>query len=351
MDLNQLLKLTIERSASDLHIIANYFPTIRIHGELAPVAAAQILTTDSTEKILLPILSQQQKESFLLNRELDFGYELEGHRFRVNLYYSKGSISASFRYIPKEIKNFEELGLLPVFENFVGIRQGFILVTGPTGHGKSTTLASIINQINLRFRKHIVTIEDPIEYVYSPAQSIVSQREILKDSHSWSASLRAALREDPDVVLIGEMRDYETVQAALTIAETGHLVFSTVHTNSSAETINRIVDIFPSNQQNQVKVQLSATLAAVVSQRLVPNIEGNGRIPAFEILLNNSAVSTIIREGKTHLIDGVIETSGAEGMTLIEKHLYSLYIQKKITKQTASHFSIRPDQIKKMIGI
>lgn len=349
MDINSLLRYTIERSASDLHIIPNYFPFIRVQGELIAVKTAELITGESAEKMLVSILSPEQKQNFLLNHELDFGYDLEGNRFRVNLYYQRGYVAASFRYIPKEIGSFEELGLLPIFERFVDLRQGFILVAGPTGHGKTTTLASIINQINLRHRKHIVTIEDPIEYVYSPAQSIVSQREILRDTHSWNAALRSVLREDPDVVLIGEMRDYETISAALTIAETGHLVFSTIHTNSAPETVNRIVDIFPSHQQNQARVQLSATLEAVISQRLVPNIEGNGRLAAFEVLLNNSAVSSIIREGKTHLIDGVIETSAGEGMLLIEKHLYSLYIQKKISKETAYYFSIRPGQIRKMI--
>lgn len=351
MDLQNLLNQTIERSASDLHIVSGYYPSIRIQGELIQLRTHSIIDGKMAEDMLFSIINDKQKELFTLNRELDFGLNFGEHRFRVNLYYSLGQISASFRLIPKEIRSIEDLGLLPVIGTFADLRQGFILVTGPTGQGKSTTLASIVNQINYRWSKHIITVEDPIEYIYPKANSIISQREIARDTYSWPNALKAALREDPDVALIGEMRDYDTVAAALTIAETGHLVFSSLHTNSAAETINRIVDIFPSNQQNQVRIQLASTLKAIVSQRLVPNIQGAGeRIVACEILINNPAISAIIREGKMHLIDNVIETSSADGMILMEKHLYNLFIQKKISKESAYYFAIRPDQIKKMIG-
>jgi twitching motility protein PilT len=266
----------------------------------------------------------------------------------VNVYFTKGVMSASFRLIASRIKTIDELHLPTLFHSFAQIKQGLILLCGPTGEGKSSTLAAIINEINLSSAKHILTIEDPIEYMYPPAQSIISQREIGHDTHSWSIALKAALREDPDVVLIGEMRDYETVAAALTIAETGHLVFSTVHTNSSPQTIDRIIDVFPPSQQNQVRVQLSSVLKAVVSQRLVPTIDNNSRIAACEILLNNPAVSSIIREGKTHLIDNVIQTNASEGMFLLEKSLHDLALQGKINREIAQAYAIRPNEINKL---
>lgn len=349
MDLTELLKLTIERNASDLHIVPEYYPTIRINGELIQLKTYPIVDGKTSETMLFSILSEEQKESLTVNRELDFGYNFGLNRYRINIYYVKGNLSASFRLISDKIKTIEELGLPPILHQFTDLKQGFILVTGPTGEGKSTSLAAVINEINIKHSKHILTIEDPIEYIYPKAKSIVSQREIGQDTHSWTIALKSALREDPDVVLIGEMRDYETIQAALTIAETGHLVFSTVHTNSASQTIDRIIDVFPPHQQQQVKIQLSSVLKAVITQRLIPNIEGIGRLPACEILLNNSAVASIVREGKTHLIDNVIQTSAHEGMVYFEKDLYNLYQQGKISKDVALSFAIRSAEIKKMI--
>lgn len=348
MDLSQLLQLTIDRGASDIHLIPEYYPTLRINGELIPLKTMPLLDGEITKTMLLPILLEDQKENLLVNRELDIGYNFKNDRFRVNIYFTKGVMSASFRLIASRIKTIDELNLPPLFHEFAQIRQGLVLLCGPTGEGKSSTLAAIINEINFASTEHIITIEDPIEYMYPPAKSIISQREIGHDTHSWSIALKAALREDPDVVLIGEMRDYETVAAALTIAETGHLVFSTVHTNSSPQTIDRIIDVFPPSQQNQVRVQLSSVLKAVVSQRLVPTIDENSRIAACEILLNNPAVSSIIREGKTHLIDNVIQTNASDGMFLLEKSLYNLALQGKISRDVAKAYAIRPSEINKL---
>lgn len=349
MDITQLLKLTIERGASDLHIVPEYYPTIRVNGELIQLKTYPIITFETTETMLFSLLNEERKENLIVNRELDFGYNFETHRFRVNIYYVKGALAGSFRLISNDIKTIEELSLPEILHSFTDLKQGFILVTGPTGEGKSTSLASIINEINVKHSKHILTIEDPIEYIYTPAKSIISQREIGQDTHSWTIALRAALREDPDVVLIGEMRDHETIAAALTVAETGHVVFSTVHTNSAAQTIDRIIDVFPPHQQQQIKIQLSSALKAVITQRLIPDITNTKRFPACEVLLNTPAVASIIREGKTHLIDNVIQTSAHEGMAYFEKNLYNMYVQGKISRDVALAYSIRPNEMKKMI--
>ena len=349
MDLGQLLQLTIDRKASDLHIVPTYYPAIRVNGELAQQQAFPIIDIIGAQNLLMSILNPSQKENLMLNRELDFGYNYSGMRFRVNMYFTKGGIGASFRLIPDVILTPDQLGLPPVMTSFTKIRQGFVLLTGPTGEGKSTTLASLINEINLHKACHILTIEDPIEYIYPTAKSIVSQREIGQDTHSWEISLKPALREDPDVVLIGEMRDHETIAAALTIAETGHLVFSTVHTNSASQTIDRIIDVFPEHQQDQVRVQLASVLKAVVTQRLIPSIDG-GRVPAVEVLINNSANAAVIREGKTHMIDNIIQTSSTEEMIFFENSLAGLYTSGKITKENALKYAIRPKEIEKLIS-
>lgn len=349
MDITQLLQLTIERNASDLHIIPDYYPTLRINGSLVQLKTFPIIDSATATALFFQILSPEQKESLQVNRELDFGYNYASNRFRINLYYTKSGVAASFRLIPKTIHTIEELGLPSVLHQFASLKQGFILVTGPTGEGKSTTLAAIINEINQKFARHILTIEDPIEFIYPPSQSIVSQRELGQDTHSWNIALRSALREDPDVVLIGEMRDYDTIQAALTVAETGHLVFSTVHTNSAPQTIDRIIDVFPPERQQQVRVQLASVLKGVVSQRLLPDITNSGRVVAYEVLLNNPAVSSIIREGKTNLIDNVIQTSSEEEMIFFERSLLNLYSSGKISRETAYTYALRPNEIKKMI--
>ena len=267
----------------------------------------------------------------------------------MNLYQVKGGAAASFRLIPERIKTIQELNLPEFFNTFTGYKQGLVLLTGPTGEGKSTSLAAIINDFNLKESEHIITIEDPIEFIYPKARSIVSQREVGQDSLSWANALKSALREDPDIVLVGEMRDYETIQSVLTIAETGHLVFSTLHTSSASEAITRIIDVFPSHQQNQVRSSLSNSLIAVIAQRLLPTTDGASRVPAIEILLNGSSVAPLIREGKVFQIDNVIETSEQSGMVLFEKYLEKLYSSGTITKETAHSYAIRRNIITHLI--
>ncbi len=349
MTIDELLKKTIQNSASDLHIVSGYAPTIRVHGALLILSEYPVLTGAISENILMPMLNAEQKVELTKHHELDFSYAVDNTRFRVNIYLAEQKLSASFRLIPERISNLAELNMPNSFYNLAKLRQGFILVTGPTGEGKSTTIAAIVNEINLKSARHIITIEDPIEYVYPKAASLISQRELHRDTRNWPVALRAALREDPDVVVIGEMRDFETITAALTIAETGHLVFSTLHTNSAAQTIDRIVDVFPSSQQNQVRLQLSSVLSAIITQRLVPTKEGNGRIPACEVLTNTTATASVIREGKTHLIDNIIETGSDADMILLEKYLFMLLKSGKITKEAAYQYAIRHSTMEKLI--
>lgn len=349
MTIKELFKSTIEREASDLHIICDYYPTMRINNELFPLKVAEIITQEKAEKMIYSILTEEQKENLLSNKEIDLGIDFEGYRLRANIYYSKNRLSAAFRVIPSNIKTLEELNLPPVFNTFTERNNGLILITGPTGEGKSTTLASMINRINMSTAKHIITIEDPIEFVYKEGKSIITQRELHLDTHSWTIALKSVLREDPDVVLVGEMRDYDTIQAVLTIAETGHLVFSTLHTSTTPEAINRIIDVFPAHQQSQVRNQLSSVLQAVVSQRLLPDINNKGRVPALEILINSPAVGSIIREGKMFMLDNVLETEEKQEMILFEKYLMRLYKQGKISKETAIKYAIRTNEIKKFL--
>lgn len=354
MDIQELLNLTIKNKASDLHLLVGVSPTIRVDGVLNPLTNYPPLDDQIMETMIFGVLKPHQKELLLANKELDFSFGFGGDptlgegRFRVNLYFQRGHLSGAFRYLEPVVRTIEQLRLPKVCNEFANLRQGFVLVTGPTGHGKSTTLAAIINQINQSRAMHILAIEDPIEYVYPKGKSIVSQREMGQDSHSWSYALRSALREDPDVVLIGEMRDPETISSAITIAETGHLVFSTLHTNSASQTIDRIIDSFPANQQPQVRIQLSATLKGIISQRLLPQING-GRVPAAEVLLGNNAVSTNIREGKTHLIDSIIETSKEEGMISLESSLSGLVMQGHISLETAKLYASHPEDLLRMV--
>lgn len=350
MNIQQLLEEVIKRNASDLHLTVGALPTLRVDGTLTPIEGFMPISEDDIKGLVESILTDQQKEILHANRELDFSFALgEVARFRVNVYHQKGYMAAALRFIPMQIRSIQELNLPSIVTSFTRLSQGFILVTGPTGHGKSTTLAAIINEINETRAEHIVTIEDPIEYVFPHRRSLISQRELHLDTHSWDIALRSALREDPDVVLIGEMRDFETIAASLTIAETGHLVFSTLHTNSAAATINRIIDVFPEHQQAQVRAQLAMTLAAVVSQRLIPSIEG-GRYPATEILIANPAVQNLIREGKTHQIDNHIMTSQELGMMSLEHSLYTLVKSGRITREQALSHAIRPDELTRMLG-
>lgn len=351
MDLSKLLQMVVDKKASDLHMVPGYYPTIRVNGELFQLTTLELVTPENSNKILQSFLNDEKKEILLANREIDLAYSLNEARYRVNLYYAQDMLCGSFRYIQPKISTLEQLGLPAFLHQATDYRQGLILLTGPTGEGKSTTLASLVNEINKKYAKHIITIEDPIEYVYSKYKSIISQRELHQDTHSWSVALKSALREDPDVILVGEMRDYETISLALTAAETGHLVFSTLHTNSSPESIDRIIDIFPPHQQSQVKSQLAAVLKMVITQRLLPKLNTIERVPAVEILVNNSAISTSIREGKTYLISNILETTESEGSLLFEKSLLNLYRAGLISKETAFSFAIRPKELEKFIKV
>lgn len=344
-----LLKETILRDASDLHIVEGYYPTIRINDKLLNLREFGNVVKDDTEALPRTLLSQAQQQMFLENKEIDFSYPFESVRFRVNLYRSKGSTAASFRLIPPVIKTIQELNLPEIFNTFTSHRQGLILLAGPTGEGKSTTLAALINDFNTKESGHIVTIEDPIEFIYPKSRSIVSQREVGQDTLSWTKALKSILREDTNIVLVGEMRDYETIQSVLTVAETGHLVFSTLHTGSASEAVTRIIDVFPAHQQNQVRSSLANTLVAVVAQRLLPSFDGNSRVPAIEILFNGSAVAPLIRDGKVFQLDNVIETSEQSGMILFEKYLQKLYTAGRITKETAYSYAIRKNIITHLI--
>ena len=355
MDIQELFKITVNKKASDLHLLAGIPPTLRIDGSLRYLEGYSALEPLVIEEMIFTLLTPSQKELLIANKELDFSIGFGGGtygdlgRFRANLYYQRKYLSGAFRLLPPSILTIEELHLPEIMHSFSDLTQGLVLVTGPTGHGKSTTLASIINEINLKRAFHILTIEDPIEYVYSEGKSIISQREMGIDTHSWDFALRSALREDPDVVLVGEMRDAETIAAAITIAETGHLVFSTLHTNSAAQSVDRIIDSFPATQQPQIKIQLAATLKGVVSQRLLPMING-GRIVAVEVLLGTPAVASIVRDGKTHLIDSVIQTSKDKGMIGIDASLAALVLSGNISLEMGKSYSLHPEDFLRMVG-
>ncbi len=355
MELKELLEIVIKANASDLHLLVDVPPVIRIDGTLRHLTNYQALTYTDIESMVYSVLTPEQKELLNTNKELDFSFGFGGGaygllgRFRINAYFQRGYLSAAFRFLPPMIKSLKDLNLPNSLEAFTKMRQGFVLVVGPTGQGKSTTLASLINMINMQRACHILTIEDPIEYVYPKGASLISQREIAVDTHSWAMALRASLREDPDVVLIGEMRDPETMQAAMTVAETGHLVFATLHTNSASQTIDRIVDSFSEFQRTQVRTQLAATLQGIVSQRLVPRIN-SGRVPAIEILFNTDAVASNIREGKAHLIDSVIQTSRDKGMVTMEDSLAKLVLSGIVTLDVARGFALRQDELVRMVG-
>ena len=349
MEIQKLLETTIKRDASDLHLVVGALPTLRVDGRLKAIEGMDILTPKKIEALVFSLVTDEQKDILLNNKEVDFSFALgEIARFRVNAYYQKGYIAAALRLIPSRIRSMEELGLPKICQNFTRLPQGLVLVTGPTGHGKSTTLAATINEINKNRSCHIVTIEDPVEFVFPPIKSIISQREMRSDTHSWQVALRSVLREDPDVVLIGEMRDFETISSAMTIAETGHLVFATLHTNSAAQTVDRIVDVFPEDQQNQIRLQLSSILEAVFSQRLISGLAG-GRVVAHEIMLGTTAIKTAIREGKTHQIDSIIQTSQEVGMATLEHSLASLVKTGKISIETAEMWSVRPEELNRLV--
>lgn len=346
--MKKLLDLAIERKASDLHLTVGVPPTIRIDGKLIGAPGEAALSAEAVGKLIQSFMTQEQLERLKLRKEVDFSFGYQTTRFRTNTYFQKGNLAASLRLIPKEIKSIIDLGLPPILEKFTAPSQGFFVITGPTGHGKSTTLAAMVNHINHARSEHIVTIEDPIEYVFEHDKSIISQREVGSDTNSFARALRSALREDPNVVLVGEMRDLETIDAALTLAETGHLVFTTLHTNSAAQTADRIVDVFPPHQQQQVRMQLANVILGVVSQRLIPRTAG-GRIVACEIMVANSAVRATIREGKTHQLPNIIQTSASEGMITLDKVLAELVSKGEITIDNALTWSLDPKAFKMMV--
>lgn len=350
--LSDLLKKLVEMGGSDLHITTNSPPRIRVHGELRPLEDLPVLGPAETKQLAYSVLTESQKHRFEETLELDFSFGIrELARFRGNLFNQRGSTAAVFRVIPFEIKSFEELGLPPVLRKLCERPRGLVLVTGPTGSGKSTTLATMLDLINNSRHEHMVTIEDPIEFLHAHKRCLVNQREVHSDTHSFGSALRAALREDPDVVLIGEMRDLETIEAALRIAETGHLTFGTLHTNSAASTINRVIDVFPSHQQSQVRAQLSLVLEGILCQALLPRTDGKGRAMAMEIMIPNPAIRNLIREDKVHQIYSAMQ-SGQEkyGMQTFNQSLLSLHQKGTITLETALGRSGNPDELQDMIS-
>jgi twitching motility protein PilT len=343
-----LLDYAIDQGASDLHVAASSSPMIRKDSKLYLVDTPAY-TPDKANSVLGSFIGPALKEKLLTSREeLDFSFSYRDMRFRCNVFLQKGVISASVRLLPSEILELEKLGVPPIVSSMLDHNQGLIIITGPTGHGKSTTLASMVNKIAGDRRSHIITIEDPIEYVFEHKKSLISQREVGVDTTSFSSALRSALREDPDIVLVGEMRDRETVEAALQLAETGHLVITTLHTNSASQTANRIVDIFPPHQQEQVRVQLSEVLLGILSQRLMPRVQG-GRVLAAEVLIANAAVRSLIREGKTHQLPNLIQTSASEGMVSLDKSLAELVGRGEIAVDDALAWSLDPKALKMLI--
>lgn len=344
--LNELLMITAKQNASDLHLAVGRRPTMRVDSVLIPIAKEAILTKEEAEGLVLALLSEEQKKSFFKKKQIDLSYNFEDRaRFRVNVYFQRGFMAAALRLIPAQIRTVEELNLPPILHDFTKLNQGFILVTGPAGHGKSTTLAALLDEINHKRTDHIITVEDPIEYIFSQDRCIISQREVGLDTPSFQEGLRSILRQDPDVIMIGEIRDPETMATAMTASETGHLVFSTMHTNSASQTIDRIIDSFPPNQQGQIISQLASTLVAVISERLIPRL-GGGRVPATEIMLANPAIRNLIREKKIYQIDLVIETSVQEGMMSLNRSLVNLVRKKEISLEQAEGYSLNPAELR-----
>ena len=335
MEIKELLELVAKEGASDLLITADASPMLRVNGELKPTSHAR-MTAEQTQQLIFSFLSKEQRIQFEAAKELDFSLALgRKHRFRVNVYLQKQAVTAALRPIPEEIPTLRELGLPEEMEKLAAVKQGLVLVTGPTGHGKTTTQAAIIGQINNTRACHIITVEDPIEYVHYHKKSIVDQREVGGDTHNFGNALKFVLRQSPDVILIGEMRDLETILAALRAAETGHLVLATLHTNDAVQTVDRIIDVFPGDQQQQIRFQLSMSLLAIISQRLLPREDGKGRVLAYEFLKNNTAIANLIREGKTHQVYSVLETNTKEGMVTMDRSIKDLYMKGLVTHDEA----------------
>jgi twitching motility protein PilT len=348
--LNKILETAIKEQASDIHFSPGQPPILRVFGNLLRLVREKIITPEDSKNLAFLIMNESQREVFFKKKDLDFSYNFgKKARFRVNVFYQMGQISIAMRLVPSKIRTIEELNLPPVLHQFTKAQQGFVLICGPASHGKSTTLAALIDEINHIRSEHIITIEDPIEYVFEDDKSIIDQREVGEDALSFTRALRAALREDPDVIMVGEMRDPETIAIAITAAETGHLVFATLHTNSAAQTIHRIVDSFPPEQQGQVRAQLSGSLLGIISQRLIPRMKG-GLIPACEVMLNTSAISNLIRENKIHEIPAVIETSAEIGMITLNRSLSDLVRRGEISYENALNYSLNPVELKMLLS-
>ncbi len=328
--MKKLLDEAISRKASDLHLSVGVPPIVRVDGRLAPITGEEVLGPAETKRLGQSIMTEPQLERLTARREVDFSFGYKSMRFRVNAFFERGNVAVALRLIPKDIRTLEELFLPTSLEKFTLPSQGLVLVTGPTGHGKSTTVAALIKHINDTRRAHVITVEDPIEYLFEHNKSIIQQREIGSDSLSFARALRSALREDPNIVVLGEMRDLETIEATMTIAETGHLVFATLHTNNAAQTADRIIDVFPPHQQPQVRTQLANVLVGIISQRLLPRVSG-GRIVATEIMIANAAVRNVIRESKTHQLNNIIQISAGEGMISLDKVLSELVVKGEVT--------------------
>ena len=348
--LKDILETTIEQKASDLHISVGHHPILRIDGRLVSLTSFKEILPDDSKELAMELMNENQQKKFFAEKSVDFSYDFEGKvRFRVNVFFQRNYISSALRLIPNQIPTIENLNLPPILHEFIRPSQGFILITGASSQGKSTTLASLIDEINHTKAVHVITIEDPIEYLFKDDRSIIDQRELNQDTLSFAKALKSTFRQDPDVIMVGEMRDPETISTAITAAETGHLVLATLHTNSSAQSMYRIVDSFPSSQQNQILSQLSGSLLGIVSQRLVPRIRG-GVIPACEVLLNTSAVANLIRENKIHEIPLIIETSAELGMISLDRYLVNLVRKREITLETAQNYSLNPSNLKSLIG-
>jgi twitching motility protein PilT len=351
LDFAEVLQRMVAERASDVHLTAGFPPAIRVRGRVTPLEDYPVLTGQETREIVYSILNSDQRKRFENELQIDLAYMIPGvARFRVNCFFQRGAISAAFRHIPEEIKTIEDLGLPPVLSEFTRKPRGFVLVTGPTGSGKTTSLASMIDLINREREEHILTIEDPIEFLHAHQRCIVNQREVGADAIDCPTALKSALREDPDVILVGEMRDLETISTAITAAETGHLVFATLHTQSTAQTVDRIIDVFPPHQQQQVRMQLSIALEGIVTQQLLPTADGSSRVVASEVLVPTPAIRNLIREGKTHQIYSVLQTSGAKGMQTMDAHLAQLSRQGKISRDMAEKRAAVPEELRRLLG-
>ena len=347
--LEDLLQAAGQNNASDIHLSPGNYPILRIDGRLIPLSNKKILDSEMLEGLVSALLGEERKTRFISEKEIDFSYESDqGTRFRVNVYYTQGRIAAAMRLVPTQVKSVDDLNLPQIVKVFSKLSQGFVIVVGPNGHGKSTTLAAIVDLINKERAEKIITIEDPIEYIFTPEKSIIDQREVYQDTFSFHKALRSTFRENVNVIMVGEMRDYETMSAAVTAAETGHLVFGSLHTNSASQTIERIIDMFPPNQQTQIRSQLANTISGIISQRLVPGIKG-GLIPAVEIMIATPAVRTLIRDNRPRQIDLVIETSQEAGMISLNHSLAGLVRRKEVALERAQFFSQNPSELKELL--